>query len=45
MNSFTDFIDVTRGLVDAGYGHSEKIFVFLLDSLERGDGLVINHGE
>jgi oligopeptidase B len=26
MNSFTDFIDVTRGLVEAGYGHKDKIF-------------------
>jgi len=26
MNSFTDFIDVTRGLVEAGYGHEDKVF-------------------
>ena len=26
MNSFTDFIDVTKGLVAKGYGHKDKIY-------------------
>jgi oligopeptidase B len=28
MNTFTDFVDVTRGLVDRGYGAADKVFAY-----------------